>query len=74
MSLTGFDGIDMGAFTTPRLTTAALPMAQIGAEAWARMSRLLAGEEITGDLVIRPELVARESTRPASGSPGGTDG
>lgn len=74
VSLTGFDGIDMGAFTTPRLTTAALPMAQIGAEAWARMSRLLAGEEITGDLVIRPELVARESTRPASGSPGGTDG
>lgn len=74
LSVTGFDGIDFGAFTTPRLTTASLPMAQIGTEAWARMGRLLDGEEITGDLVIRPRLVVRESTGRAVGSPGGIDG
>lgn len=65
ISVAGFDDIPLAAYTTPSLTTAALPLERIGAEAWERLSRLLAGADVTGDVTFRPRLVARGSTGPA---------
>lgn len=65
ISVAGFDDIPLAAFTTPSLTTASLPVAQIGAETWARLSRLLERSEVAGDVTFRPRLVVRDSTGPA---------
>lgn len=43
LSIAGFDDIPFAAFTTPPLTTAAVPAAELGRLAWAAMSAQLAG-------------------------------
>ncbi len=62
MSVTGFDDIPFARFTTPPLTTAAVPATEIGAAAWAAMSALLSGAAAPARRVVEPRLVVRGST------------
>jgi LacI family transcriptional regulator len=65
LSIVGFDDIPFAAYTTPPLTTAAVPAAELGSQAWERMRDLLDGAEPREPLWLRPQLVARGSTGPA---------
>jgi len=65
LSVVGFDDIPFARYTTPPLSTAAVPAAERGAQAWARMRALLEGHAPRDPLWLRPELVARGSTGPA---------
>ena len=62
LSIVGFDDIPFARYTTPPLTTAAVPAAELGAQAWARMRGLLDGAAPARPLSLQPELVARGST------------
>ena len=64
ISVTGFDDIPFATYTTPPLTTAAVPAAELGQRAWAAMRALLDGTQ-PQSAVLTPELVVRESTGPA---------
>lgn len=66
LSIAGFDGIPFAAYTTPPLTTAAVPTLRIGERAWAAMRALLAEAEPQMREVFTPTLVVRESTGPVS--------
>lgn len=66
LSIVGFDDIPFARYTTPPLTTAAVPAAELGAQAWARMQELLAGAEPGHPLTLLPELTVRGSTGPAA--------
>lgn len=65
LSILGFDDIPFARYTTPPLTTAAVPAAELGAQAWARMRGLLEGAEAGHPLTLLPELTVRGSTGPA---------
>lgn len=65
LSVTGFDDITFSRYATPALTTAAVPQADLGRQAWNRMWSLLQGEEPEDDVHVRPRLVIRSSTGPA---------
>lgn len=65
LSIAGFDDIPFAAYTTPPLTTAVVPSAQIGHHAWAAMQALLSGEEPPMSEMFTPTLAIRESTGPA---------
>ncbi|GAA5202834.1 LacI family DNA-binding transcriptional regulator [Microbacterium jejuense] len=66
LSIIGFDDIPFARYTTPPLTTAAVPAAELGAQAWARMRELLEGAEPGHPLTLLPELTVRGSTGPAA--------
>ncbi|MBW9095762.1 LacI family DNA-binding transcriptional regulator [Microbacterium jejuense] len=66
LSIVGFDDIPFARYTTPPLTTAAVPAAELGAQAWARMQELLVGAEPGHPLTLLPELTVRGSTGPAA--------
>jgi LacI family transcriptional regulator len=66
LSIVGFDDIPFARYTTPPLTTAAVPAAELGAEAWARMRDLLEGAEPGHPLVLLPEVTVRGTTGPAA--------
>lgn len=65
LSIVGFDDIPFASYTTPPLTTAAVPAVELGRRAWAAMHALLAGESPEPSLVLTPRLVARASSAPA---------
>ncbi|MDP3909324.1 MAG: substrate-binding domain-containing protein, partial [Gemmatimonadales bacterium] len=65
ISVTGFDDIPFAAYTTPPLTTATVPSAQLGRDAWAAMRALLEGESVPESTLLTPEITVRESTGPA---------
>ena len=65
LSIAGFDDIPFARYTSPPLTTAAVPAAEIGARAWEAMSRLLADGTVGSALTLLPRLEVRESTGPA---------
>ncbi|WP_127473336.1 LacI family DNA-binding transcriptional regulator [Microbacterium sulfonylureivorans] len=65
LSIVGFDDIPFARHTTPPLTTAAVPAAELGARAWAQMRLLLDGEEPSDPVSLRPSLAVRGSTGPA---------
>lgn len=65
LSIAGFDDIPFAAYTTPPLTTAAVPAAELGRLAWAAMHALLTGDEATASLTLAPEVIVRSSTGPA---------
>jgi LacI family transcriptional regulator len=58
VSVTGLDDIELAADVTPRLTTAALPLARVGADA-IRMA--LAPAAVPRRRTVRGHLVIRES-------------
>lgn len=64
LSIAGFDDIPFAAYTTPPLTTAAVPSFEIGRDAWAAMHALLTGGEPTASATFTPEVVVRASTGP----------
>lgn len=69
VSIAGFDDIPFAAFTTPPLTTAAVAAEELGQQAWAAMSALLAGAAAPEPVILTPEIVVRASTGPASEVP-----
>lgn len=62
LSITGFDDIPFAAYTSPPLTTAAVPAVELGAAAWTAMHAQLTAEAPTPMLTLTPTLVVRGST------------
>lgn len=70
VSVIGFDDIRGAAFHTPRLTTIRQPMVNMGRiAAQCALNRLSGVERYREQIVVEPELMVRESTAPAAGSP-----
>lgn len=67
LSIAGFDDIPFSAYTSPPLTTASVPAAEIGECAWAAMHALLSGVEPAANVTLAPQLAIRASTGPAPG-------
>ena len=66
LSIVGFDDIPFARYTTPPLTTAAVPATELGIQAWSRMRELLEGAEPGHPLTVLPELTVRGTTGPAA--------
>ena len=66
MSVVGFDDIPFARYGTPPLTTAAVPVAEPGEQAWLRMWDLLSGRLPGPTLVLSPHVVRRGSSGPAA--------
>lgn len=66
ISVTGFDDIPFARYTTPPLTTAAVPITELGEAAWERMRSVLQGDDqVSLGTIFSPQVVARGSTGPA---------
>ena len=65
LSVVGFDDIPFAAYTSPPLTTAAVPATELGTRAWAAMHALLTGEQAPPFVSLVPEVIVRASTGPA---------
>jgi LacI family transcriptional regulator len=66
LSIIGFDGIEMGAFTYPALTTVGYSIRAIGETAATVLIDRIAGRRSdTTEIVVAPEIILRESTGPA---------
>ncbi|MGV9193742.1 LacI family DNA-binding transcriptional regulator [Microbacterium sp. MC2] len=65
LSIAGFDDIPFARYTSPPLTTAAVPAMELGRRAWAAMGALLAGDTAAPSLVLTPDVVVRGSTAAA---------
>ncbi|PRY10535.1 DUF6807 family protein [Kineococcus rhizosphaerae] len=66
LSVAGFDGIELGSFATPALTTASVDQADLGRRAMTRLLDLVGGRT-DGDFgldVLEPRLLVRSSTGP----------
>ncbi|CAN7485973.1 LacI family DNA-binding transcriptional regulator [Arthrobacter sp. LjRoot78] len=72
MSVTGFDDIPFARYTTPTLTTAAVPITELGQQAWHRMRDLIrnipSDEAAGGPTVFEPKLEVRSSSGAAPGT------
>lgn len=66
ISVTGFDDIPFARYTTPPMTTAAVPITELGAQAWHSLRALIRheGAPDTG-ATFRPQMELRGSTGPA---------
>lgn len=62
ISITGFDDIAFARFAQTPLTTAAVPQARLGTNAWEHLEALLRGERLPDPTAIVPELVIRASS------------
>ena len=67
VSITGFDDIPFARYTSPPLTTASVPAAELGTLAWGAMNAVLSGGEASGAVRLAPEVVLRGSTGVVSG-------
>jgi LacI family transcriptional regulator len=65
ISVAGFDDIPFAQYLTPPLTTASVPVAQLGEQAWQRMSDLLGSRTPGHTIFFRPRIERRGSTGPA---------
>lgn len=66
LSVIGFDGIDLGAYTFPALTTVGYPIRAMGEMAAQILTERIAGSSgAARDVVVPPRLLLRESTGPA---------
>lgn len=67
VSVTGFDGLDFGAYLSPRLTTASVPRRQIGDAAMELLLQKIRGGEVSLEATCMPAtLVVRSSTAAVS--------
>ncbi len=57
ISLLGFDGITLSAYTTPKLTTVSQPIFEIGQKAAALLITMLQGKERVSPLTVLPHRV-----------------
>ncbi|MBO3102071.1 DUF6807 family protein [Cellulomonas fengjieae] len=65
VSITGFDDIELARFATPSLTTATVPQAELGRQAWSHLRSLVGGEALDPTPArITPVLAVRASTGP----------
>lgn len=64
VSVTGFDDIPFARYLTPPLTTASVPVAELGEQAWHRMAELLGSRAPGHAILFRPRLEERGSTGP----------
>lgn len=65
LSVIGFDGIEMGAFTYPALTTVGYPIRAIGETAATVLIDRIAGRRSsTSEVIVPPAVILRESTGP----------
>jgi len=62
VALAGFDDIPIARYVSPPLTTAAVPIAEIGRRALECCVEAIAGREQGGQRVFKPELVIRASS------------
>lgn len=68
ISVTGFDDIPFARYTTPPLTTAAVPITELGQQAWHSMRALIQQAETPPTpSTFQPQLEVRGSTGPAKG-------
>jgi LacI family transcriptional regulator len=68
LSIIGFDGIEMGAYTYPALTTVGYPIRAIGeTAATVLIERIAGGASKLRDVVVTPKVIERESTAKATG-------
>lgn len=65
MSVVGFDDITFARYTSPSLTTAAIPQDRLGELSWQRLRTLLDGGTPEPTALFRPQLVTRGSSGPA---------
>lgn len=72
VSVVGFDGIHLAAYTSPTLTTVAQPIFELGRRAAELLLDRLAGLAPPSEVVtLDTELVVRDSTAPPAGEPSG---
>lgn len=64
LSITGFDDITFAPYTTPPLTTASVPVVELGEQAWQRLHALLTGRKPHHNIHFRPRLEVRGTTGP----------
>jgi LacI family transcriptional regulator, galactose operon repressor len=64
MSVVGFDDIPFARYLTPSLTTASVPVTELGEQAWHRMWDLLNERAPEHATIFRPRIEARGSTGP----------
>jgi LacI family transcriptional regulator len=70
ISVIGFDDIDQAAFNIPRLTTIRQPLVQMGELAASTLiKRIEEPRTKSGQILVEPELVVRESTGPPPAPP-----
>ncbi|MFS0713971.1 LacI family DNA-binding transcriptional regulator [Microbacterium sp. 2P01SA-2] len=62
LSIAGFDDIPFARYTSPALTTAAVPMGELGARAWSALHDLLEGRTPEPAVTVSPEVIVRGST------------
>jgi DNA-binding LacI/PurR family transcriptional regulator len=68
LSLIGYDDVPFARLTTPKLTTVAQPLGQLGQVAAGRIARMISGEEREVTQITLPtKLVVRETTGPYQG-------
>ena len=65
ISVVGFDDIPFARYMTPALTTASVPVTELGEQAWHRMRDLLNGRSPGHAIFFRPRIESRGSTGPA---------
>ena len=73
VSITGFDDIELARFATPSLTTATVPQAELGRQAWAHLRSLVGGETLDPTPAAdrsrsSPSAPAPDPCRPPHGS------
>jgi LacI family transcriptional regulator len=66
ISVVGFDDIPFARYMTPPLTTAAVPVVELGEQAWHRMWDLLHERGPGRPTSFRPQIVNRGSAGPVS--------
>lgn len=64
VSVFGFDGIDMGRFTIPRLTTVEQPVEEIARHSFRLLQEMIHGQAEPCHLVVNASLQIRESVAP----------
>jgi len=63
VSVVGFDGLEIGEYSHPRLTTVEMPLREIGAAAVAMLLRQIEADEVTEEhQILSTQLRVREST------------
>lgn len=69
ISVLGFDGIEMGEYTCPRLSTIQQPFKEIAEETVRVLFRMIEdADAVPEDHIMRARIIARESTGPAAGA------
>ena len=59
--MVGFDDVPFARYLSPALTTVRAPIEQVGREAVQQLVRLMHGEKAEALILMRTELVIRES-------------